>query len=339
MSEDAKGANWLAGLKSRFLARAIHTVCGSTTTITPAVADMPLMSAGLRFVWLRALGALGIKRFVSRSGLGYDFVCHVGDMAEFPFYHPRAFEKELLLCDSWLRQESEPIVYDVGANVGFFATHLAQMLASQSPRIYAFEPVPTTFMKLSHSVERLGLQDSVQPVAAAVIDGQKPVRINYSDRNSLYAQITPEGVNSHPRVGTERAEAAGIALDEFYAGNGVFPALVKIDVEGSEAAVLRGAKELLSRADRPALLFELNPVTLAECGVPLASFRELLAGYTLHYVDDMEGQKRPFGSPVERVEDVPSGCNLFAVPRTDAAAARWNVALARSERKLADRMN
>ena len=43
--------------------------------------------------------------------------------------------------------------------MGFFATQLAQMLARQSPEVYAFEPVPTTFVKLVQSVNQLGLND------------------------------------------------------------------------------------------------------------------------------------------------------------------------------------
>ena len=33
--------------------------------------------------WLRLLGVIGVERFVASSGFGYDFVCHVGDIAEF----------------------------------------------------------------------------------------------------------------------------------------------------------------------------------------------------------------------------------------------------------------
>ena len=52
------------------------------------------------------------------------------------------------ICAAWLRTEEKPIVFDVGANVGFVATQLAQMLNGRSPTIYAFEPVPATFAKL-----------------------------------------------------------------------------------------------------------------------------------------------------------------------------------------------
>jgi FkbM family methyltransferase len=308
-------------------------MCGASSDVpTTAAADVPLFSAGLRLLSLRALGLLGIRRIVSTSGLGYKFVCHIGDLAEFPFYHRRAFESELAICSAWLQQDDRPVVYDVGANVGFFATHLAQMLASWSPQIYAFEPVPTTFIKLVQSVQRLGLHDVVHPVGAAVTDHAGPVRIAYSDRNSMYAQVTSDGPN--PRVGSRVAHAAGITLDRFQAYAGERPALLKIDVEGSEVAVLRGAEGLLSRPDRPAIMLEHNPTTLSECGVPLRSLHALLSGYALHYVDDLDGQRMPFGNPIAAPEHVDWTCNLFAVPRVEGASARWTGALQRAKRQL-----
>ncbi|MDO9563871.1 MAG: FkbM family methyltransferase [Bradyrhizobium sp.] len=318
-------------LRTRIITRGVRAVCGPSTTVpTTAAANIPLFSAGLRFVWLKLLGAVGIKNFVARSGLGYDFVCHVGDLSEHPFYHRRANENELALCAAWLQDESEPVVLDVGANVGFVSTQLAQMLAARSPTIYAFEPVPATFTKLEQSVRALGLNDRVQPVAAAVLDEPRQVCLSYSLKNSLYAQITPGGLN--PRAGDHLAHAQGVTLDAFCAQKGIRPALLKIDVEGSEVAVLRGASRLLSGSDRPAILIEYNPLTLSECGATGGSLSELLAGYSLYYVDDLEGQALPFGSPVYRIEEITWICNLFAVP--EDSLGRWASALNRAVHRL-----
>ena len=83
------------------------------------------------------LNAVGVTRFIATSKIGYDFVCHTGDLANFPFYYPRAYQAELELCATWLQGQNRPVIYDVGANGGFFSTHLAQMLAGRAPRIYA----------------------------------------------------------------------------------------------------------------------------------------------------------------------------------------------------------
>ena len=52
--------------------------------------------------------------------IGYRFVCHTRDLANFPFYFPRAYQAELQLCAAWLQEEDSPVVYDIGANDGFF---------------------------------------------------------------------------------------------------------------------------------------------------------------------------------------------------------------------------
>ena len=212
-------ANWRQRLRTRIVSRGIAMMCGSGDDVrAAAVTDLPLVSGAVRLAWLKALGAVGVKRFVATSGLGYDFVCHTDDRANFPFYYPRAYQAELELCAAWLHGDDRPVVYDIGANGGFVSTHLAQMLAGRRPRIYAFEPVPTTFAKLTQSVQRLGLQASVHPVAAAVVDNPGPVRISYSERNSLLAQISPRGLN--PRAGSKLAQAEGITLDGFFASVG-----------------------------------------------------------------------------------------------------------------------
>ena len=323
---------WRQRLRTRIVNHGIQVMCGSGGDVSAAgTTDIALVSGTARLAWLKALGAVGVKEFVATSGLGYDFVCHTGDLANFPFYHRRAYEAELELCVAWLQGEDSPVVHDIGANGGYIATHLAQMLSGRRPRIYAFEPVPTTFAKLVQSVQRLGLDAFVHPVLAAVVDNPGPVRISYSERNSLLAQVSPRGLN--PRAGNQLAQAEGITLDGFCASAGVFPSLVKIDVEGNEVAVLRGAQGLLSRPDRPAILFEYNPVALMECGSPVGTLLELMSGYALHYVNDMRGQTFPFGGLLADIEKIDWTCNLFAVPLTEHAGRRWTSALPRAAQR------
>ena len=325
---------WQQRLRTHIVSRGIQVMCGSADVDPTNVAtDIPLMRAAARLAWLKALRAVGVKSFVTTSGLGHHFVCHTDDLANFPFYHRRAYQAELELCAAWLQEEDRPVVYDVGANGGFFSTQLAQMLAHRTPIIYAFEPVPTTFAKLVQSVQRLGLKDSIVPVPAAVVDNPGLVCMSYSERNSLFAQVTQRDLNL--RAGNKRAQADGITLDGFYASVGALPRLVKIDAEGYEVSVLRGAEGLLSRPDRPAILFECNPRTLAECGASVCTLLNLLLGYTVHYVDDLCGQKIPFGSLIQDFEKIDWLCNLFAVPLAENSARRGAIVSQYSARPVA----
>lgn len=325
-------ATWREAARTRLVRRGMKAMCGSADYVpASAAADVPIVSAAFRIAWLRIAGALGVKDVVGSSALGHDFVCHIGDLAEFPFYHRRAQQAELVLCAEWLADMDRPVLYDVGANVGFFATQLAQMLAGQQATVYAFEPVPSTFAKLVRSVERLGLEGSVQPVCAAVGESPGPVRLSYGPRNSLTARVARD--DGAAPAGDRVAHAAGLTLDAFLE-TAPAPALVKIDVEGSEVAVLRGAARLLASDAAPALAFEYNPVTLAQFATSGAALESLLQGYDLFYVDDLAGQKRPLGSPVRAVGEIDCICNLFAVPRTGDATRRFDAALARARTRL-----
>ena len=325
VSAEARNSRWQQKFRSQVVEYGIRVIWGAHSFPAYMAADISLLGAGARMGWLRILGACGVKEIVARSGLGHDFVCHIGDLAEYPYYHRRAFQRELAICTGWLLTAEKPVVCDVGANVGFFATQLVQILQEVSPEIYAFEPVPTTFAKLVRSVERLGLTDRIHLIQAAVLDAARPVTLSYSDKNSLYAQIVSEGPNL--RAGDRLSSAKGMTLDGFCSSRGIRPTLLKIDVEGYEVAALRGARHLLTQPDRPALVFEYFPKVQRECGVDRNAFKDVLSGYALHYIDDLQGQRMPLGSPISGVEDVPWGCNLFAVPLVHGSADRWARAL------------
>jgi FkbM family methyltransferase len=276
-----------------------------------------------------------MRTVTARSSLGHRFVCHLGDFfGEYPFYTPSAFVPELELCAAWLRGESRAIAFDVGANVGFWSTQLAQMVGPQL-WIAAFEPVPGTFCKLTLSVETLGLESRVQPVAAALSDEPGVARLSVNPAVSGYAQVSEGTLN--PRVGDRTAWAPATTLDDFVASSGTRPTFLKIDVEGSEVRVLRGARGLLSGVQRPALLFEFNPLTLGEVGASPAEIAGLLGQYVLHYVDDFEGQRRPFGDSISSLGDLGRTCNLFAVPNQADALERFAKARDEAARRIAQR--
>jgi FkbM family methyltransferase len=325
---------WSSRLRRSIVEKGISIMCPNSSISTDVAADIPLLSGGMRLAYLEALAALGITNFVTRSGLGHDFVCHVGDLAAFPFYHPGAYRAELELASAWLRATEQPLAFDVGANEGFFACQLAQMVGPGC-KIHAFEPVPETFAKLAYSVSRLGLSARVDPISAAVLDSSSAVQLIWPARNSLHARVTPQpnGWSGH-----RSARANAIPLDTFCARTGSRPSLLKIDAEGSEPAVLRGAADLLASSEPPALLFEFNPVTLAECGEDVDTLAACLTGYTLYYVDDLRGQMVPFSEMIDDLRKISWICNLFAVPETDAAVRRWAAVSGRVRERLAIRL-
>src|SRR6266576_1140699 len=280
------------------------------------------MSTTLRQSWLKILRRFGVRSFKTTSGLGHPFICHVGDFAgEAPFYGSDTDRSELTLMAAWCSGQTRPVIYDVGANLGFVATQLAQMLHNRQPVVVAFEPVWSTFAKLRYSVKVLGLEGCVIPVCCAISDRAGFSSVAFDDAQSLFAQVRPDTLNA--RVGRKSNWVATQTIDTAVEGLALTPTLLKVDVEGFEAHVFRGAERLLSGPDAPAIMFELNPMTLREVGSSVSAIATALFGYEFIYVGDFEGQLRPFGARVQDIRELEHVCNVFAVPANDAAAERW----------------
>jgi FkbM family methyltransferase len=153
------------------------------------------------------------------------------------------------------------VVFDVGANIGLVAIPLAQKLPDC--RVYAFEPHPANTLRLHENIELNGVSN-VEVVPAAVSSFQGTLAM---------AESSPM---MHNVRSTGKLRVPCIALDAFI-GSGDFPVdIVKIDVEGHELEVLRGAKFLL-RTQRPVVVCEVNNGLLKRMGTSAAEMRLFLS--------------------------------------------------------------
>jgi len=165
-------------------------------------------------------------------------------------------------------------VYDIGANIGFFAL-LAARFAGPAGRVLAFEPVPAIATLLREATQRSDLADRVQVRAQAVArrSGTEPL---YVIDDASWSHLASRG---NPGGAVQTLDVEVVTLDELVAQGAPPPDVVKLDVEGSEGDVLRGAREVL-RVHRPMLVVELHD-THADA---LPVLRE--AGYAL---ENLEG--------------------------------------------------
>lgn len=131
-------------------------------------------------------------------------------------------------------------VVDVGANIGAFT--LYEVLKKKAKLVVAYEPSPTTFHRLAGNLAVNSIQN-VKPINAAV--GASPGELPFVD--------SPFSVNS--RV-AENGQAGAqiipcVTLDSSLKELGISNVdLIKIDTEGYEIEVLKGATETLGRTKR-----------------------------------------------------------------------------------------
>jgi FkbM family methyltransferase len=153
-----------------------------------------------------------------------------------------------------LAQGEQVHVADVGANVGRWSRSLLLAVAETGRgldlRLHAFEPETRAFALLGEALS--GVPASLNLMALSDRRGTRP----------LHVAAPAAGVNSlHPAPGVALAqrEVRTETLDWYAAERGIDRfGLVKIDTEGHDLAVLRGARELLAGHRVSIVQFEYN---------------------------------------------------------------------------------
>jgi FkbM family methyltransferase len=186
---------------------------------------------------------------------------------------------------------------DVGANRGVFTYYLAQL----STHVYAYEPHPTMFWILSRSVR--GRNVTVSPAALSDVSGTDALVVPRRTDGGVSTQRATLRQDLHTEF-AGRCEVPTRRLDDEDVGA---PGFIKIDVEGFELSVLRGAEETI-RTHKPVLLIELDE---RWSGRPLAE--------SLAFVRDLGYEGSFFaGGALRSVESLEPGTspprNFFFLP-------------------------
>ena len=165
-------------------------------------------------------------------------------------------------------------VVDVGANVGFFTMKFALWVGEQG-RVIAVEPDRENFEVLVAKVKKAGLQDRVRlhQAAAAAETGSVRLRRNELHPGDHRISFHPEGIPV-PAVTVDDLVAAAAPRSV---------SLVKIDVQGAEMLVLKGAKRMLDQL-HPALFVEVDDRALRHFGSSAEALLEHMqrSGYKTH---------------------------------------------------------
>ena len=153
------------------------------------------------------------------------------------------------------------VALDVGANVGAYSTLLGRWVGS-SGSVFAFEPSPPAFQGLVRHIALNHLSAVVTPICAAVGQASTTARL-------VVAGSVGESRLAIPSDGDELTIPVPVTtIDEFCGREPIAPDFIKIDVEGSELAVLRGARETIrARRGKLALFVEMHASTWPTLGV------------------------------------------------------------------------
>jgi FkbM family methyltransferase len=228
---------------------------------------------------------------IKRPGLERDIVLHLD---------PECFSQRLMLdcfrSGRLLEPETSALVdillqpgdtfIDIGGHVGFFSM-LAAGLVGPTGRVYVFEPERTNY---AHLLTHITLNNfhHVFPFPWAV--GHSTAVVDFFtnlDNDGGYALWEPgrHPFNQKSRQQVSKESVFLISLDDIFgSAQPGFAKLIKIDTEGNEASVLRGARHFLTRAQIPAVIAEINQFGLAQLGSSEQEMRTLMTdlGYTTY---------------------------------------------------------
>jgi FkbM family methyltransferase len=201
------------------------------------------------------LKKVGRIRQVSRNGYTYSFVCPNRVVA----WRARTFltkEPETL---EWIDTfEPGDVLFDVGANIGLYSIYAG----SRGINVVAFEPESQNQALVQQNIFLNGLADRIKCLAVAMSDRQG-VDYLYLSRfragESMHNFGAAEDWQQRPFAAPFRQGIVSFSLDAFLEFQPEpFPTHIKIDVDGIEAKVIRGAARTLRDPRLKSLLVEFD---------------------------------------------------------------------------------
>jgi FkbM family methyltransferase len=184
------------------------------------------------------------------------------------------------------------VFIDIGANVGFYTVPLARVAQQKHGKVFSFEPLPPNFKRLQENIRLNRLVETARliPVGLSSSFGSATITlredfINGGETGNA-AILIEDGTDekfSTRRIQLETLDGlTGVEIDRVD--------LVKIDVEGHEDQVLKGARNTIER-QRPIIIIEVGGSYFRRRGVDLYNeVRSVLpAGYRAYLPVPLKG--------------------------------------------------
>ncbi|HMT09460.1 MAG TPA: FkbM family methyltransferase [Pyrinomonadaceae bacterium] len=199
---------------------------------------------------------------------------------------------------------------DIGANYGWYTTLFASVVKDQG-EVHSFEPVPVTFAELTRNRELMGSPANVKINNLALGDTPGTITLNFFEGEPTgHASIATKDTAT-----SDSFECKMITLDSYLEENDIKTVdFVKVDIEGAELMMLRGARALFSGTKLPVILMEMALQQSSNFGyVPndLIEFIRSNGDYEFFKVNELEHKL----VKIEGFAPGDVGANVFCVPR------------------------
>lgn len=210
----------------------------------------------------------GVKRIIGGESIRFP--------AKFSRYYEADYEPETF---EFFRRNIKKgmTVLDIGGHMGLFAVVLGRLVGSKG-KVFTFEPTPFTQKVLSEVVRLNDLEKQVE-VRCEAVSKEKGEAIFYdtgtevSNANSLVKSERGKGEIKVPMT----------SVDDFVSNNNLRVDCLKIDVEGVELDLLKGAKDTFMN-QRPMARLGLHPPFIIDNGQTLEEIWDILEEYKMQVI-------------------------------------------------------
>lgn len=199
------------------------------------------------------------------------------------------------------------VCIDAGANFGWYTTLIADRTGSQGS-VHAFEPVPKTFAELQRNVSLNSERRNTFLNALALSESDSTATITLFDKQ-------PTGHASLARKGKGVAiQCRTKSLDQYLAENEIENVnFLKVDVEGAELDLLKGATRIFSQEVPPVIVMEMALEQSRHFGYlpnDLLNFILSMADYHVFKIDEVGGRL----IEIDHFEPEDIGANVLCIP-------------------------
>ncbi len=234
-------------------------------------------------------------------------------------------KKEMEWCCQWIKLDNNnQSVIDCGANIGYFSAVISQRCQLELEKIIAVEGNNNTAKLCKQNLQYLGINNAIV-IETILVDEPSGV---YDIPNIRGREPWQRTIKIHSSItNTNLSHSSVTTLDHLITELNITPSLIKIDCEGFETFILKGADSVLKKI-RPTFMIECNEEALLSAG---SSRNELLAllksyNYKLFHLGSFSTYQ-PFG--IEINDNFQShNFNFAAIPNDECNLKRWENSLA-----------
>jgi FkbM family methyltransferase len=234
---------------------------------------------------------------------------HLADKMYDTVYFLGEYELSVTKIIKEIVRESD-VCIDAGANFGWYATLLSSLGVRE---VHAFEPVLPTFHKLEKNFELAGKPKNFVVNNLALGDEIKKIKLHVFDNQpDGHASISTMENNNFTEY-----EAEMTTLDNYLSKNLADERqvnFIKVDVEGAEMLLLRGAQNLFNQTVPPMLVMEMALATSRHFGYKpndLIKYIQERAEYDFFIIDEYNANLKSIEGFAE--DDI--GANVLCIPK------------------------